>query len=151
MTKACAPDWASPPSDMTPEERIAAAKGINLDTSGVTNDQELVRFLEVAKDNIEKGVSVKWYWEESAGRRENHDNLYKDKWVPYADSVAAQFEYYHAKGQLGFVEVDVEGRVSSGKATGDNGTAYAADLSRMKQINVKVSVCSRARPHTLSA
>ena len=27
-------DWASPPADMTSEERIAAAKGLDLDTTG---------------------------------------------------------------------------------------------------------------------
>lgn len=49
----------------------------------------------------EKGITVTWYWEESEHRRQSHDNLYLGKWVPYADSVAAQFEYYHAQGQLG--------------------------------------------------
>ena len=31
-------DWASPVADMTPEERIAAAKGAELDTAGVKDD-----------------------------------------------------------------------------------------------------------------
>mmetsp|Transcript_103196 Transcript_103196/g.296142 ORF Transcript_103196/g.296142 Transcript_103196/m.296142 type:complete len:975 (+) Transcript_103196:1698-4622(+) len=130
-------DWASPPADMTSEERIAAAKGLELNTTGIQNDDELLRFLEVTKQAAEKGTTVTWYWEESEHRRESHDNLYLGKWVPYADSVAAQFEYYYAQGQLGFVEVDVKGRVTSKGSDHQNGTAYAADLAQMKQINVK--------------
>ena len=81
-----------------------------------------------------------------------HDTstTYGDSWVSYADSVAAQMEYYWEKkpelrknnNGVACLEVDIAGRVTSAQDrnkafASETGTAYRIDLDRMVQINCR--------------
>ena len=59
-----------------------------------------------------------WYWKEDKDRIGRHKKEEVDgEWAKYADSVAAQLEFFHAKlakgedGAATLVEVDVAGRL----------------------------------------
>ena len=117
-------------------------------------EDELRRFLAVAAAQEAKGDIAVWYWKEDEARMDGHDpaTTFGKHWVRYADSVAAQMEFFWKKkselrknnGGEATLDVDVAGRVTSatdgnrGKAfASDTGTSYSINLDRMVQINAR--------------
>merc|ERR1712054_421682 len=89
--------------------------------------------------------TVLWYWQEDNAKLGVWQDIYDNKWIRYADNVAAELEYSFMRlkeaDNTGIVEVDVNGRVR-GRRDGARdiaskaGTKYEVDLHQMKQINV---------------
>ena len=138
-------DWAATPRRMSRAQLDHAANAAQLDVVGVKNDDEMRRFLAYADASDRHGKKAVWYWKEDKDRIGRHKKEEVDgEWAKYADSVAAQLEFFHAKlakgedGAATLVEVDVAGRVTSIEGRGSlsgNGTAYTVDLSAMEQTN----------------
>jgi len=133
-------DWAA----LSPAQRRHAASSRDLNTQGVQSEEELSRFLAVSNSSEKAGLLAKWYWQEDEARMSAHakGSTFGTCWVAYADSVAAQFEYFYENSSSGssIVQVDVSGRVSSSTSKGkafasESGNLYSVDLKRGIQIN----------------
>jgi len=135
-------DWAA----LSPAQRRHAASSRDLNTQGVQSEEELSRFLAVSNSSEKAGLLAKWYWQEDEARMSAHakGSTFGTCWVAYADSVAAQFEYFYENSSSGssIVQVDVSGRVSSSTSKGkafasESGNLYSVDLKQGIQINAK--------------
>lgn len=160
-------DWAA----MSQAQRQKAAAAKQLDTSGVENEDELSRFLAVVQAATNKGEVAKWYWREDDHRTSSHDpaSIHLTCWVAYADSVAAQLEFFYDNKTVAsttnaaaatnvllhsIVDVDIDSRVTSivdvdidGRVTSSNtrGKTFAADSGTRYSVDLERMVQINAK------